>query len=182
MSTVVAVEYLSLDGVMEGPAWSGPYFNDEVEQFQYNNLFGSDALLLGRVTYEGFKSAWPSMSDEQGFADRMNSMPKYVTTTTLAEGEWNATLLKGNVADEVAKLKKDFDGTLLINGSGQLFRTLHAQGLIDEYRFMIYPVVVGSGARLFTEGSANSALKLVKTQITNSGVAILTYQPAEATA
>src|ERR1700730_18871556 len=112
MSTVVAVEYLSLDGVMGEPRWSGPYFNHEVEQFQYDNLFGSDALLLGRVTYEGFKSAWPSMSDEQGFADRMNSMPKYVTTTTLAEGEWNATLLKGNVADEVAKLKKDFDGTL----------------------------------------------------------------------
>jgi dihydrofolate reductase len=91
MSKIVAVEYLSLDGVMEEPGWSGPYFNDEVQQFQYNNLFSSDALLLGRATYEGFKSAWPSMSDEQGFADRMNSMPKYVATTTLAEGEWNAT-------------------------------------------------------------------------------------------
>jgi dihydrofolate reductase len=117
MSTVVAVEYLSLDGVMENPAWSAPYFNDEVEQFQYDNLFGSSALLLGRVTYEGFKSAWPSMSDERGFADRMNSLPKYVATTTLTEGEWNATLLSGDVVEEVAHLKEKLDGTLTAAGS-----------------------------------------------------------------
>ena len=85
MGKIVAVEYVSLDGVMEEPAWSGPYFNEELQRFQYENLFGSDALLLGRVTYEGFKSAWPAMSDEAGFADRMNGLPKYVATTTLVE-------------------------------------------------------------------------------------------------
>jgi dihydrofolate reductase len=178
MGKVVAVEYLSLDGVMENPGWSGPYFNDEVAKFQYDNLFGSDALLLGRVTYEGFKAAWPSATDEQGFADRMNSLPKYVVTTTLTEGEWNATLLTGEVPDEVARLRKEFDGTLLINGSGALFRTLHAAGLIDEYRFMIFPVVLGIGKRLFPEGSADGAMKLVKSQVTGSGVAILSYRPA----
>ena len=177
MSKVVAVEYLSLDGVMEQPSWSGPYFNEEVQQFQFNNLFESDALLLGRVTYEGFKSAWPAMTDEKGFADRMNTMPKYVVTGSLSEPEWNAALLAGDPADEVARLKRDVAGTLLINGSGQLFRALHDAGLIDEYRLMIYPVVVGKGQRLFTDGVGAGAVKLVKSEITGSGVAILTYQP-----
>jgi len=179
MSDVVAVEYLSVDGVMEDPAWSGPFFNDEVAQFQLENLFGSEALLLGRVTYEGFKSAWPTMTDEAGFADKMNGMPKYVATRTLTEGEWNATLLTGDLVDEVSRLKRDGQGTLLINGSGQVFRTLHAAGLIDEYRFMVYPVVVGTGQKLFTDGGAGT-LSLVKSQITDSGVAILSYRPAAA--
>ena len=179
MSDVVAVEYLSVDGVMEDPAWSGPFFNDEVAQFQLENLFGSEALLLGRVTYEGFKSAWPTMTDEAGFADKMNGMPKYVATRTLTEGEWNATLLTGDLVDEVSRLKRDGQGTLLINGSGQVFRTLHAAGLIDEYRFMVYPVVVGTGQKLFTDGGA-ATLSLVKSQITDSGVAILSYRPAAA--
>src|SRR5215471_7058717 len=113
MSTVVAVEYLSLDGVMEEPRWSGPYFNDEVSEFQYDNLFGSSALLLGRVTYEGFKSSWPTMTDEAGFADRMNALPKYVASSTLDRGEWNATLLTGDVVDEVTRLKRDVSGSLL---------------------------------------------------------------------
>lgn len=178
MSTVVAVEYLSLDGVMEEPAWSAPYFNDEVANFQLTNLMGSDALLLGRVTYEGFKSSWPTMTDEAGFADKMNGMPKYVATSTLDEGEWNAALLKTDVVEEVTRLKRDVEGTLLINGSGQLFRTLHAAGLIDEYRFMIYPVVVATGKRLFADEGGQGALDLVKSQITTSGVAILTYRPS----
>src|SRR5258706_16349905 len=104
MSTVVAVEYLSLDGVMKNPSWSGPFFNEELQKFQQDNLFGSEALLLGRVTYEGFKSSWPSMTDDEvGFGLRMNSLPKYVATTTLTEGEWNATLLSGDVVAEVAQ-------------------------------------------------------------------------------
>jgi dihydrofolate reductase len=180
MSTVVAVEYLSLDGVMDEPGWSGPYFNEEVFEFQRNNLFTSDALLLGRVTYEGFKSAWPTMTDEVGFADRMNNMPKYVSSSTLDTGEWNATLMKGDPVEHVTALKRDVEGTLLINGSAQLFRTLHAAGLIDEYRFMIYPVVVGAGKHLFADGSGAGGLNLVKSQITDSGVAILTYRPDKA--
>jgi dihydrofolate reductase len=178
MGTIVAVEYLTMDGVMDNPAWSAPYFNEEVQSFQLNNLMGSDALLLGRVTYEGFKSSWPSMTDGAGFADKMNGMPKYVVTSTLDEGEWNATLLKGDVVAEVAKLKESFDGTLLINGSATLFRVLMAAGLVDEYRVMVYPVIAGTGRRLFAEEAPPTAYKLVKTQITESGVAILTYQPA----
>jgi dihydrofolate reductase len=178
MGTVVAVEYTSIDGVMEEPAWSGPYFNDEVADFQYDNLFTSDALLLGRVTYEGFKAAWPSMTDdEKGFGLRMNALPKYVSSNSLSAGEWNATLLPGDPAEQVAKLKQDFDGVLLINGSAQLFQALHAAGLIDEYRIMVYPVVVGDGKKLFGDGGA-ATLTLTKSQITKSGVAILTYQPA----
>ena len=177
MSTVVAVEYLSLDGIMDEPGWSAPYFNEEVQNFQLNNLMGSDALLLGRVTYEGFKSAWPTMTDEAGFADKMNGMPKYVATSTLDKGEWNATLLKGDLVEEVTALKRDVEGTLLINGSARLFQTLHAAGLIDEYRFMIYPVVVATGKRLFADEGGQGGLRLIKSQITDSGVAILTYQP-----
>ncbi|MCU1656754.1 MAG: riboflavin biosynthesis protein RibD C-domain protein [Pseudonocardiales bacterium] len=177
MGTVFAVEYLTLDGVMEEPRWSGPYFNHEVQQFQYDNLFESDALLLGRVTYEGFKAAWPTMSDEKGFADRMNGMPKYVASTTLTEGEWNATIVDGDVPTAVAKLKES-DQNLMIDGSAQLVETLRTHGLIDEYRLMIYPIIVGSGRRLFTENHT-SPLKLTKTQISDSGVAILTYRPAE---
>jgi dihydrofolate reductase len=180
MGTVVAVEYTSLDGVMEEPAWSAPYFNDEVAQFQLENLFGSDALLLGRVTYEGFKAAWPSMTDDEaGFGIRMNTLPKYVSTNTLTEGEWNATLLPGDPVEQVGKLKQEFDGVLLINGSARLFQALHGAGLIDEYRIMIYPVVVGTGKKLFGADGAG-ALTLTKSQTTDSGVAILTYQPASA--
>jgi dihydrofolate reductase len=178
MGTIVAVEYLTMDGIMDNPAWSAPYFNEEVQTFQLNNLMGSDALLLGRVTYEGFKSSWPGMTDAAGFADKMNSMPKYVVTSTLDEGEWNATLLKGDAVTEVAKLKDEYDGTLLINGSATLFRALMGAGLVDEYRVMVYPVVAGTGKRLFAEEAPATSYKLVKTQITDSSVAILTYQPA----
>ncbi len=181
MGTVVAVEYLTIDGIMGEPAWSAPYFNKEVMQFQQDNLFGSDALLLGRDTYEGFKAAWPAMTDKAGFADKMNGMPKYVVTSTLDAGEWNATLLKGDADSAVAQLKKEFDGTLLINGSATLFQALHAAGLIDEYRFMIYPVLEGKGKRLFPEGTPVGTLNLVKTLVTASGVIIAWYQPVART-
>jgi dihydrofolate reductase len=179
MGKVFAVSYLTLDGVMEEPAWSGPYFNEELQDFQYDNLFECDALLLGRVTYEGFKAAWPTMTgDERGFGDRMNAIAKYVASTTLTpeKMEWNATLLAGDVPTAVAKLKEQPDLDLMIAGSGDLVESLRKHDLIDEYRLMIYPVVVGSGKRLFTDGE--SAMKLTKSQITDSGVAILTYRPA----
>ncbi|MEA9983991.1 dihydrofolate reductase family protein [Subtercola sp. RTI3] len=180
MTRIVAVEYLSLDGVMEEPGWSGPYFNDEVATFQMNNLFGADALLLGRVTYDGFRAAWPSMEgDEAGFGERMNSLPKYVATTSTSQPEWNATFLRGDIAEAVAALKATADDTLLLNGSADLFRLLSAHNLIDEYRFMIYPVVVGLGKRLFADGAVPIDLKLTSSLITQSGVAILTYVPAD---
>ena len=180
MGTVIAVEYVSLDGVMAEPGWSGPYFDDEVARFQNDNLFSADALLLGRVTYEGFKAAWPNMEgDEQGFGKRMNSLPKYVATTTLTEAEWNATFLQGDVTAAVTELKAG-DQTLLLNGSADLFNDLSGAGLIDEYRLMVFPVVVGSGKRLFAEGASAPGLRLLRSTITASGVAILTYGPVPA--
>lgn len=179
MRKVVLSEFLTLDGVMESPdKWSFPFWTDEAGQFKFDELFASDALLLGRVTYQGFAAAWPSVTDEQGFADRMNSLPKYVASTTLEEATWNATVIKGDVAEAVAKLKQQPGQDILIYGSGDLVHTLMHHDLIDEYRLMVYPVVVGSGKRLFREGSAAPNLRLVETKTFSSGVVILTYQPA----
>lgn len=179
MGKVVAAEYVSLDGVMEEPSWTMPYFNEELGQAQRDLLFESDALLLGRVTYEGFAAAWPSMTDEQGFADRMNGLPKHVVSTTLDEAEWNATLIKGNVVEEVTALRQRPDRRMLIYGSADLVNTLMPHGLIDEYRLMVHPIVLGSGKRLFRDGLEETALQLVDTTTTATGVVILTYRPAE---
>ena len=169
MSKIFAVEYLTLDGVMEEPAWSGPYFDGDLGNFQNDNLAESDALLLGRVTYEGFKEAWPGMVEETGdFGVKMNSMPKFVATPTLTEPEWNASFIEGDVAEEVAKLKERPNNTMMVAGSGELFEYLRKHNLIDEYRFMVFPVVVGEGKRLFTDAQTPSTLKLVKSQISGS--------------
>ena len=140
MGQIIVSMYLSLDGVMEEPAWTAPYFNEEVAKFQSNLLFESEALLLGRVTYQGFAAAWPSMTDEEGFADKMNSMPKFVASTTLEETEWNANLIKGNIVEEISKLKEQPGQNLLIYGSGELIQTLMQHDLIDEYHFMVNPL------------------------------------------
>ena len=177
MGKIVAVEYTTLDGVFEEPAWSGPYFNDELSSWQFDNLREADALLLGRKTYEGFKAAWPQMEAETGeFGVRMNSMPKHVATTTLTEPAWNATFLQGEVADAVAKLKTE-PGVLLINGSGSLVNYLSRHNLIDEYRIMIFPVVQGEGAKLWEPGT-KIALKPTDTWQTKTGVEVITYVPA----
>ena len=156
MGTIVAVEYLTLDGVMEAPSWSAPYFNEELQGFQYDNLFAADALLLGRVTYDGFKAAWPSMSDEKSFAERMNGMTKYVATRAGGAPEWNATFLEGDLVQAVTGLKATGQA-LLVNGSGDLVNQLAAAGLIDEYRLMVYPVVAGAGRHLFDQRAAGRA-------------------------
>lgn len=180
MRKVVLSEFLTLDGVMEAPnEWSFPFWNEEAGQFKFDELFASDALLLGRVTYEGFAAAWPSMTDEQGFADRMNSLPKYVASRALEEATWNATVIKGDVANAVAQLKQEPGQDILIYGSADLVHTLMQHGLIDEYRLMIYPVIVGKGKRLFKGGIDSITLKLVDTKTTGMGVVILTYQPAD---
>ncbi|WP_046246065.1 dihydrofolate reductase family protein [Hymenobacter terrenus] len=180
MSKVIAAEYLTLDGVMENPAWTTPYFNDEVGEFQHELLFASDALLLGRTTYEGFAAAWPGMQDEQGFADRMNTMPKFVASRTLEKADWNAQIIQGDVAAEVARLKQEPGHNLLIYGSGELVEYLRQHRLIDTYRLMVHPLVLGSGKRLFPEGSTNTDLQLVSSHTTSTGVLILTYQLADA--
>ena len=181
MGRIVATEYVTLDGVFEEPGnWSFQFWNVEALTFKFDELLASDAMLLGRVTYQGFAAAWPSMRDEQGFADRMNSLPKYVVSTTLKEATWNnSTLLKGNVVDEVTKLKQQFERDILLGGSGQLVRTLMQHDLIDEYRFMLHPIVLGNGKRLFADGLDTSVLKLVGTQAFSSSVVILTYRPAQ---
>jgi dihydrofolate reductase len=187
MRKVVAVEYMTVDGVMADPGgvgeiehggWSGPYFNDELANYQSDQLVASDALLLGRVTFEGFAAAWPSMEETEGdFAVRMNALPKYVASTSLKEPlAWNGTLLKGNLTDEVAKLKQQPGQDLLIYGSGQLVNALHPHGLIDEYTLMLFPVTLGVGKHLFREGTAKTDLELTEARTTSTGVALLTYR------
>jgi dihydrofolate reductase len=178
---LVATEYLSVDGVFEEPGrWSGPFFNDEAAQFKWAELQASDALLLGRRTYEGFASAWPSFTDEIGFADKMNSMPKYVVSSTLASADWKGSkLIKGGVADEIRRLKHEPGQDLLLSGSAQLFNAMKQENLIDLYRFMLHPIVLGHGARLFADGDDASTLRLTHTKTFTSGVVILEYQPAD---
>jgi dihydrofolate reductase len=176
MGKVIAVEYVTLDGVFEEPGlWSMPYFNDELAAYQSANMAEATALLLGRKTYEAFAAVWPGIPDDQGGLE-MNAMPKWVATTTLTEPEWNATFIQGDVADAVAKLKTE-PGTLLINGSAALLNYLTRQNLVDEFRIMVFPLVRGEGPKLWEEGT-KVALELTKTFRTATGVEVLTYVPA----
>ena len=178
MGKIVVSENVSLDGVVEDPAWTGPFWNDQLSKLQEDYLFSSDALVLGRVTYEGFAQAWPSMEESTGdFGRKMNSMPKFVASRTLEQGEWNATIIKGELAGEVAKLKDEPGEDLLIYGSGDVVDELTRHGLIDEYRLMVHPVIVGSGKRLFN-GLPQTMLELADTTTTDTGVVVLTYTPA----
>src|SRR6266550_4068318 len=186
MRKVIVSEYVTLDGVMEDPGgaegfkhggWSFGFGGAEQQQYKFEELFASDALLLGRRTYEGFAAAWPNMPGTGAYGERMNSLPKYVVSTTLSEMTWNATLIKGDLAEEVSRLKQEPGQDVLIFGSGELVQTLHERDLIDEYRLMIFPVVLGSGKRLFQGGNEKKVLKLVSTRTLGSGVVLLTYQP-----
>ena len=177
MRRIKLAMYVSVDGVVENPAWTGPFWNDELSNLQRDYLFTSDALLLGRVTYEGFAAAWPTMEGTGEFGERMNTMPKVVASRTLDRAEWNATLIKDDLATEVARLKAQPGEDLLIYGSGDLVDELTRLGLIDEYRLMIHPVIVGAGKRLFN-GRASTTLHLVDTISTATGVVVLTYTTA----
>src|SRR5215218_6255149 len=185
MRKVVGSELVSLDGVMEAPeTWHLPYFNDEMGEAIGAAMADSDAMLLGRVTYEEFAAFWPAQegSDEdQEFTDYMNNTPKYVVSKTL-EGplEWqNSTLIKGNVAEEIAKLKQQPGKDISITGSPTLVRSLLQDGLLDELRLVVHPIVVGSGKRLFEDGSDQKRLQLVDSKTFSTGVLYLTYQPAQ---
>jgi dihydrofolate reductase len=190
MRKVVVSEFLTLDGVMQDPGgvgeiesggWNIPYMNEEFGQYKFNELAASDALLLGRVTYEGFAAAWPEESHvetEGEFAVMMNSYPKYVVSTTLDKAQWNNShLIKTNVKEEISKLKQQPGKDILIFGSGNLVQSLMDYGLIDEYHLQIHPVILGHGKRLFQEGN-NVKLSLVDSKVTGPGIVILTYQPA----
>jgi len=178
MRKIIVTEFVTLDGVTEEPQkWSFPFWNDDIGKFKFEKHFASDALLLGRITNEGFAAAWPSRTDEQGYADRMNSLPKYVVSTTLEKAEWNnSIIIQENVAEEVSKLKQQPGQDIVIHGSGTLIHTRMQHDLIDEYRLLVYPIVLGSGKRLFQEGS-DAKLNLVETKAVGSGVVLLRYQP-----
>jgi len=186
MRKVIVSEFVTLEGVMEDPGgaekfkhggWTWPYWNNEIGKFKLDELFASDALLLGRVTYQGFAAAWPSRTDKEGFADRMNSLPKFVVSATLDKAEWNnSKLIRGNVAEEVSRLKQQPGQDILIAGSGALVRTLMRHDLIDEYRLLVYPVVVGSGKRLFEGLNERLNLKHISARTFSSGVVALCYQ------
>jgi dihydrofolate reductase len=184
---IVVTEFVSLDGVVEDPGGSENFKyggwsfeisrGDEGDKFKLDEAFASDALLLGRVTYEGFAAAWPSRDGE--FADKFNSMPKYVVSSTLKNPSWNnSTVLDGDLAEEVAKLKEQVDGDIVVHGSVQLVQALIEHDLVDELRLMVYPVVLGSGKRIFGETSNKKTFRLADTKLVGDGVAILVYQPA----
>lgn len=187
MGKIVVTEFVSLDGVMQAPGGGEEYAHagwtfqidrgEEGDQFKLDETMSAEALLLGRVTYEGFAAAWPSMKGE--FADKFNGMPKYVVSSTLEDPEWtNTTVLSGDLVEEVRALREQVDGEIVVHGSARLVQGLIEHGLVDELRLMQFPVVLGSGKRLFGETSDKHSLKLTDSKIVGDGVAILVYSPA----
>ncbi len=187
MGRIVVTEFVSLDGVIEDPGgaegfkhagWSFEISRgEEGDRFKLEETMGSAALLLGRVTYEGFADAWPSREGE--FADKFNQMPKYVVSSTLKDPDWtNSTVIGGNVREEVARLRDEIDGDIVVHGSATLAQALIEEDLVDELRLMVFPVVLGSGKRLFGETTDKKPLRLADSKTVGDGVEILIYQPA----
>ena len=188
MGRIVVTEFVSIDGVMEDPGgsedfdyggWSFEYSRgDEGDRFKLDETMQSDALLLGRKTYEGFADAWPQRDGE--FADRFNNMPKYVVSSTLTDPEWtNTTVIDGDLAAEVAKLRDAHDGDIVVHGSAQLAQALIENDLVDEVRLMVFPVVLGRGKRIFGETSSKKPLRLSDSKTVGDGVSILVYERAD---
>ncbi|MFL5983169.1 MAG: dihydrofolate reductase family protein [Gaiellaceae bacterium] len=186
MGRIVVTEFVSLDGVMQAPGGGEDYEHagwtfeidrgEEGDKFKFDETMAADAQLLGRVTYEGFAAAWPDITDEVGFAEKFNAMPKYVVSSTLERADWtNSTILNGDVVDEVKKLKEEVEGTILVHGSAMLVQTLIEHDLADEVRLMVFPVILGSGKRLFGETTDKKSLRLADSKVVGDGVAILTY-------
>ncbi|GAA4006822.1 dihydrofolate reductase family protein [Deinococcus rubellus] len=179
MRKVIVTEFLTLDGVYEEATQWRDGYSPNAGTFKRDELFDSGALLLGRVTYEGFAQYWPAATDTGEFGERMNGLPKFVATTTLTSLEWNATALVGDVVTAVKALKRQEGQNLLVYGSGTFVQTLLQHGLVDELRLMIYPIVLGSGKRLFSGGD-KLPLNLTASKELGSGVMLLTYEPATA--
>ena len=188
MGKLVVTEFVTLDGVIEDPGgsektdrggWAFTYDSGEDGQkFKYDELMASDAQLMGRVTYEGFAAAWPTMEGTGEFGEKMNGMPKFVVSSTLESPEWsNTSVVNGDLGEVVAGLKEQFDGDILVAGSAQLVQALLARDLVDELHLMVYPVVLGEGKRLFAGGADTTSLKLVETRQTGA-VALLTLSRA----
>ena len=188
MGKIVVTEFVSVDGVIEDPGGAEDFEHggwslqidrgEDGERFKLDETLAADALLLGRVTYQGFANAWPSR--EGAFADKFNSMPKFVVSTTLDQPEWNnSTVISGDVATEVTKLKERFANDVLVEGSARLVNSLKELDLVDEYRLMVFPIVLGKGKRLFADGGDLTPLKLTEAKpVGPVGVVVLTYQRA----
>ena len=185
MRELIVTEFITLDGVIEAPGgepthphtgWTIDFFTDEQLQYKLDEVLTAEALLLGRKTYEGFAEAWPPR--EGAFADKMNAMPKHVASTRLTELDWdNSTLLEGDVPTAVAQLKQGDGGPILVPGSGTLVHTLIAHDLVDEFRLMVFPVLLGSGRRLFPDSPDKRTLQLTETTQFPSGVVVHHYRP-----
>jgi dihydrofolate reductase len=189
MGRIVVTEFVSLDGVMEDPGgaeefrhggWSFEFDRGEDgDRFKLDELREADAQLLGRVTYEGFAAAWPTMADEGGFAEMMNAMPKYVVSSTLKEASWNnSTILSGDLVEEITRLKDGVDGVILVAGSATLVHGLIENDLVDELRLMVFPVILGSGKRVFDAAGDKKTLRLAESTTVGDGIAILRYTSA----
>jgi dihydrofolate reductase len=190
MGKLVVTEFISLDGVMEDPGGAEEYEHggwsfkfdrgEEGDKFKVDELMAADAQLLGRVTYQGFAKAWPSMTGNP-FAEKMNAMPKYVVSSTLGEeqADWNnSTVIGDDVAEQVARVKREVAGDVLVAGSARLVRSLAEHDLVDEYRLMVFPIVLGTGKRLFGEGARHTVLRLLDSApVGPDGVVVLTYAP-----
>lgn len=183
MGNLVVTEFISLDGVFEEPRWTFDFDRGkEGDAFKGDELKAADVLLLGRVTYQGFAAAWPSMANDW-FGEKMNTMPKYVVSTTLTDEDanWtNSTVIRSDVEGQISHLKDEVTGDILVAGSARLVRTLSEYGLVDEYRLMIFPVILGSGRLLFDQGSSRAPLQLLECKALGpGGIIILRYQPAQ---
>ena len=189
MGKVVVSEFMTVDGVMEDPGgaeqfdrggWAFKFERGpEGDKFKLDEVMAAEALLLGRETYEGFAQAWPSRTDEVGFAEKMNSMPKYVVSTTLQNPEWdNSTVISENVPQRVSELRDRAGGDVLVYGSAQLSQWLTRKKLVDEYRLMVFPVVLGAGKRLFADTPEAEALQLTDSRTVGAGITVLIYRPA----
>lgn len=186
MAKIVITEFVSLDGVMEDPGgaegykyggWTFEIDQGDGQQFKLDETLATDALLLGRVTYEGFAKAWPSMEGE--FADKFNGMPKYVVSSTLQKPDWNnTTVLRGDLVEEVSKLRRAPGGEIVVHGSRTLAQALIEHDLVDEVRLMVFPVVLGSGKRLFGDTTDKRRLRLASSKVVGDGVAIMVYERA----
>jgi len=184
MRKLIVAESVTVDGVFEAKTmaqWSSPYHSDEQEEYIKQNILTSDALLLGRKTYDFIAPYWLAQkNNEYGMADKMNSMPKYVVSSTLEKAEWNnSTIINRNIVEEITKLKQNPGQNILINGSANLVKSLMPTGLIDEYRFLVHPIIMGSGKRFFTYGINTAKLTLVKTVTFPLGVVLLSYKSAK---
>jgi dihydrofolate reductase len=187
---IVVTEFITLDGVIQDPGGSGEYDRggwsfeydrgDEGDKFKLEELNSADAQLLGRITYEGFAAAWPNMEDDAGFAEKMNGMPKHVVSTTIKDPEWeNSTVISANVPEEVAKLKDQYEGDILIAGSAKLIATLLENDLVDEWRLMVFPTILGEGKKLFPDGIDRRKLKLTEDRALGpDGIRLLRYEKA----